>query len=367
MINMGINFMTIVNNSKLPITKPLLPLFEAITNSFQSIWEANIQDGFITIKVIRTSSSTKKKSWESDVESFEIEDNGIGFNEKNFKSFITYGSDHKLELGCKGIGRVIWLKAFSNVYIESTYQSEDGRYFDRDFEFKRSGEINVIRNEPSNRNKLVSKVLLERYAKKFKSNCPKLLETLAREIMNHFFTILALDTPLKITIFDDEQIIIVNDFFKECIKNSQQIKEFYIKGELFQIIHTKNYVATTENHLIHYCAHKREVLSDKLSKNILNNLPGKISNEIGDFIYNGYVISEYLDEIVSSDRTGFDFSTNNPVVNGDTEYNQMEFDGSDSSDTINFKVIDKEIIPIIEEYLQDEIKIFHEGKGKKGF
>ena len=70
-------------------------------------------DGLIHVKIIRDLPILDSHYWETDIHSFEITDNGAGFNDKNYVSFDIYGSDHKLEMGCKGVGRVLWLKAFS--------------------------------------------------------------------------------------------------------------------------------------------------------------------------------------------------------------------------------------------------------------
>src|SRR5205085_8312135 len=64
--------------------------------------------------------------------SFEIRDNGIGFNEGNYKSFRTSDSDYKP--GAKGIGRFLWLKAFDHVSVESVFL-EDNKYKERKFDF----------------------------------------------------------------------------------------------------------------------------------------------------------------------------------------------------------------------------------------
>jgi len=48
-----------------------------------------------------------------------VEDNGEGFNDKNTKSFKEYKTQLKRKLGCKGIGRFLFLKEFDEVLIES--------------------------------------------------------------------------------------------------------------------------------------------------------------------------------------------------------------------------------------------------------
>ena len=119
---MNINFQGLVELHTLPTSEPLLPLYEAVVNSIQSINQANISDGSIYIKIEREDSLSflEKENWETDIENIIIHDNGVGFTEDNFKSFNTYASDFKKMLGCKGVGRMIWLKAFGSVKVEST-------------------------------------------------------------------------------------------------------------------------------------------------------------------------------------------------------------------------------------------------------
>ena len=48
---MNINFQGLVDLHTLPTAEPLLPLYEAVVNSIQSINQANISDGQILIKI----------------------------------------------------------------------------------------------------------------------------------------------------------------------------------------------------------------------------------------------------------------------------------------------------------------------------
>ena len=63
--------------------------------------------------------------WETDIENIIIVDNGIGFDDENYNSFDTYASEYKIQKGCKGVGRMLWLKAFCSVSIESIFVEED--------------------------------------------------------------------------------------------------------------------------------------------------------------------------------------------------------------------------------------------------
>ena len=106
-----------VNNTHLPRTKPLLPLFEVISNSIHSIQEAinkkilESGKGEIYIDCIRNGSANTLEQLPNidtyPIHSFIVSDNGIGLNDENLKSFIEADTDHKLSIGGKGVGRFV--------------------------------------------------------------------------------------------------------------------------------------------------------------------------------------------------------------------------------------------------------------------
>ena len=137
-----------IRNTSLPKSLALFPLFEAIVNSIHAIDERieqdesiTLDDCKITIKVIRNAQVSMDSSRKPDITGFQIIDNGIGFNEKNFVSFLTLDSEYKAAKGCKGIGRLLWLKAFSSVRVESHFY-EESVLKKRMFNFTREGLIN---------------------------------------------------------------------------------------------------------------------------------------------------------------------------------------------------------------------------------
>ena len=136
-----------VNNLKSFKNEALLPLFEAISNSIHAIEErGNLPEGIITVRVIRVKQQPlpgmdmheeRKK-----IVGFEIEDNGVGFDEKNYESFRTAETTYKLDKGGKGVGRFYWLKAFKKVEIERVYCYEGGKMF-RKFESHHLNQIQI--------------------------------------------------------------------------------------------------------------------------------------------------------------------------------------------------------------------------------
>ena len=89
---MKMNFKGLVDLHTLPKTTPLLPLYEAIINSIQSIEDAQISNGKIEIIVERDKQMNLFNQWETDIENIIIVDNGIGFDDENYNSFDTYAS-----------------------------------------------------------------------------------------------------------------------------------------------------------------------------------------------------------------------------------------------------------------------------------
>ncbi len=82
-------------------SEALLPVFEAVVNSIQAIEEAgNLSQGVISVKVKRDLRQGNLRFDDDDslppITGYEIEDNGIGFNDDNFESFETSDSTYKL-------------------------------------------------------------------------------------------------------------------------------------------------------------------------------------------------------------------------------------------------------------------------------
>src|SRR5580704_3076312 len=117
-MSIRVNIANQVRQTTVLAWRPLLPLFEAVMNSFQAIKEAKLPSnipGQITIELVRN-----RQQLDLDVppiSGFRIIDNGIGLDDRNYDSFNTAFSPHKLARGGKGLGRFTWLKAFDHAKI----------------------------------------------------------------------------------------------------------------------------------------------------------------------------------------------------------------------------------------------------------
>lgn len=81
-----------------------------------------------------------------------IEDNGNGFTDQNFKKFSTLllkEDEHH-----KGLGRLVYLRYFSNVHIESVFSEKRKRVFDFNDDFHGNSEISPLETPINNYTKL---------------------------------------------------------------------------------------------------------------------------------------------------------------------------------------------------------------------
>lgn len=307
-----------VNKLYLPKTKALYPLFEVISNSIHAIQERKNEigddfNGEIIIKSIRNGDEETLKQI-SDIEeypinSFEITDNGIGLNDANLKSFAEFDSEKKAEIGGKGVGRLICLKAFSKLVIESTYK-QNGHYKTRTFNYKKSKDgFDDYKDELAEHSNLGTQALLSSYERKYEKFVPKSLMEIARQIVTHFqlYFIQGFEPTIIIKNQDETEINLTKLFNREFEKEILQ-DSFEISNQTFKIFISKSHKA--QSHKIHYCAHERNVKDEGLSKH-LEDLKYRIRNEEYEegFYFQVFVVGDYLNKNVNEARTSFNFST----------------------------------------------------------
>ena len=106
------------------------------------------------------------------------------------------------------------------------------------------------------------------------------------------------------------ETINLNQYFEANIKDSLHQDHFTIKDNEFVIYHLRLPEGAT-SHELHLCANMQEVLSVDLKKQI-PDLHKKIipNNDPIGFYYVGYVTGKYLDSIVNTTRTNFEFDEN---------------------------------------------------------
>lgn len=230
----------------------------------------------------------------------------MGFNIDNYQSFNTAYSTYKLKMGCKGIGRFLWLLAFDNVEIESNFVENGPQK--RAFIFTSDGispEDNCFETECG---ELRTVVKLNGYAPMYQAKCPVNLNVLANRIVEHCLPFFFSNACPEIVLRDGFQDVVnLNSYFKATIEPSLHQDHLAIKGEKFILYHLRIPEGATK-HELHFCANLQDVDTVEL-KNYIPDLQKKIvpiDDPLG-FYYLGYLTSPYLDSIVTSTRTGFDF------------------------------------------------------------
>ncbi len=156
-------------------------IIEAVVNGIQAIERNNGGKGNILIRLLRADQLEIDENL-SDVVGFEIEDNGIGFNDANRLSFDTLYSDQKIDEGGKGFGRFICLKYFENLHVDSTYRFNDQEIARRVFSMGKKNEIIVNEKFPKPNRKSSGTIVYLSNIKKLKS-IDKKLTTIARNIV----------------------------------------------------------------------------------------------------------------------------------------------------------------------------------------
>jgi len=302
-----------IRNLQLPVTQPLIPLFECLVNSIESIRDSNIADGRVDVHfdrdVRQAALAGSEEGALAPIRIVTVIDNGAGFNDVNVKAFFLSDSTRKANRGNKGIGRFTWLKVFNQADIESTYQQDVDLWMRRSFRFVLTTE--GVENDQVNEAKTKVRrtaVKLSGLRPEYEKHFPKSLETIAHKVIDHLLIHFVGGACPQITLHDsDGQSCSLNNVFAEEAKARAQEETFELKGHEFKVTVLRYQSGAVKNHTISYCANLREVLDWNASKAI-PDLQGRLTDEQGEpFFFRTYVSGPYLDAKVSSERTAFLF------------------------------------------------------------
>ncbi|MCQ9423354.1 ATP-binding protein [Pseudomonas sp. LJDD11] len=329
-----------LRNTSLPRTHGLLPVFEAVVNSIHSIEESgNLSDGVIYLEVERApQTDLELGGGVGEIVGFTIIDNGCGFDETNFNSFQTLDSDHKIDKGCRGVGRLVWLKAFDRAEIHSTYT--DGEFsISRAFTFDEKNGVSGLKENRSEALPSGSKVSLRGFHSSYQKYTPKTVTAIANQLLEHcLWYFVRADGAPRIIVRDKDTSEDIYDLYDKNMMSEASHQKIRILDHDFELTHIKFRYSTTRKHQIALCAANRLAKEEGIQGKI-PGLGGKLSDSSGDFIYNCYVSSSYLDENVRSERTSFNIAE--------------DFNGIFEQTEISLKMIRERILDCAKTYLQD--------------
>ena len=317
-MNITTNLPGRLRNTSLPRSHGLLPVFEAVVNSVHAIEEAQVssEDGRIRVMIERAPAQQQltvddkptksEQSQRGDVVAFAVTDNGIGFNDENFEAFMTLDTERKATKGGRGIGRLLWLKAFDRAEVTSRFVSRvDGLLYERSFVFNASGVTGGDMVAAQSGGDCQTSVRLEGFGTQYRAYSRKTGEAIANTMLGHcmWYFVRSGGAP-TIVVEDAGETISLDELFDQHMHSSAVSKTLTVNGTDFGLLHVKLRAGSLANHSIAYCADNRLVLEEKLA-GLIPGLHGKLEDANGEFFYICYVSSPLLDQRVRPERNAF--------------------------------------------------------------
>lgn len=307
-----------VEEIKLSSSEFLLPLFEVLVNALNSVEDNTQTQGKIHISIERDKSQTSvfndaELPLYNPIKRIVISDNGIGFNDDNYKSFNQAYTTQNLHKGCKGVGRFTVLACFKKMQISSRFKQNE-KYYERSFTFDKKDEVKggkkAIEISPFINNS--TEIILDGYYPQFYHKSNISTQLLIDKLVEHCLLFFLSSNPPIISYhdnqFDDTPIKLLNDEALSLIQYDKDIQYFKVNKENFQLhILREN---TKKQNSILFCANKRQVGKTVNMTRIIPGLDSAIQTEQNRYYISAYITSDYLDKRVNSIRNSFNIAQN---------------------------------------------------------
>ena len=303
-----------LRNTSLPLSSGLLPVFEAVSNSIHAIEDAGLtmDQGRITVEIVRDAQqqfdleSGQRQRSHVPIIDFKITDNGVGFTDDNMTAFLTLDSEYKAERGGRGVGRLLWLKAFRRASVTSTFSDLEGNLKSRRFVFRPDDGVADQTLDNTSDSQRLTCVHLDGFKDKYREASPKTARTIANSLLAHclWYFVREGSAP-HITIVDEDEQIGLEEIYEEQMISAATKETIQIKKFKFELVHIKLSESSNWNHSIAFCAANRLVKEESI-KGKIPGLFGRLHDDKGSFVYQCYVSSPLLDERVRAERTSFD-------------------------------------------------------------
>lgn len=289
------------------VASALQPLFEAISNaihSTQAKYRENVaRDG----RVIVTVSTERRKDdvWAT------VEDNGVGLDEPNWDAFTTTDTDNKIQIGGKGVGRLLWLDCFEEISISSVFQDDAGLKR-RSFNFILAIEDQIKDEQIVDASGETSTSFYAHFkglrGNGYRDKFPGRGNFVFQHLTSHFLPIFIGGRSPQLTVHIGDE---TRDY-------PEAINAIVYRREPKVVLQTEEYgilsltlmecdkVASADlkgSHFVHFIAHDRTVHSQSID----SKLGLKYFGETGDRVFHAILTGDYLDRNVNQERTTFLF------------------------------------------------------------
>jgi len=283
------------------------PLFEAISNAIHSTQSRFGEDVSDQGRVVVTVATDRKKEdvWAT------VEDNGIGLNAKNWEAFTTTDTDNKIQIGGKGVGRLLWLDCFDDIQVESVFEGRDG-LSNRTFNFVLAVDDQIQNEQVTPATDAKNTSFHVRFTglrdNGYEAKFPGRGSFVFQHLTSHFLpAFIGNSCPNIEVIVGDEARNYPADIDKIVHRREPEIEiptEAYGVLKLTMMECDKSASADLKgSHFIHFIAHDRTVHSQSID----GKLGLKTFGPDDDRVFHGILKGDFLDVQVNQERTAFLF------------------------------------------------------------
>lgn len=312
-------------------------IFEAITNA--------IHANATSIECILNSYDNPIKDTNSEivkkkVHTIIVQDNGDGLHDENYDSFCKYRTIYKKALGCKGVGRFVFLKVYNHAHFTSSLiAKQEVRNFKFDFDF----DTDNIESTPAKVEQNLTKVSLDSLSEGYLNHDKHIdrriemdLEAIKEKVLLNLIPTLFFYKKKRVEIsisFKDqttsESVYIKPTDIPDFKERKFIIKDIEGKESEFTLNHRIENI--DGNLYAYYCANNRTVC-DFAEKDLKLNFP---------YGYSGFLLleSEYLNRRVNNERNDFDIK---PVR-------------TDAFTTLSWELINEELKKVVTDLVKEGI------------
>jgi hypothetical protein len=214
-------------------------------------------------------------------------------------------------MGGKGIGRFIWLKAFSAVNVESVFSEGDDTYR-RGFAFRaQEPPIQEHSIEPLDEDaSLATTVSLVDLRDDYRAALPSNHKVIAKRLVRHLLVYLLDPTCPKIILRDEASATVesVNELFQTEFLASSEQHRMRVRNHEIDVRFLRVIPPSAAEHAIVLCADQREVSSYPLHRAVPEAKGISLESSDNEAVELRVIVGgEYLDGIVSPERTTFLF------------------------------------------------------------
>jgi hypothetical protein len=345
-----------------PRSRPLLPVFEAVSNSLDAIVD---RGGSGTIRIIVQRDADLLEGQRGHPHTFVIVDDGIGFNDDNMNGFNEFYSDRKAHKGGKGRGRFIYLKVFQRADINSAFGAGSS-VKSRDFVFDLSYQGTDVPAATSS-NPIGTRVTLAGMREEFAAAVHRDERALVKDFVSHFLPTLLSNSSVRM-ILDDGRETDLGEFVRADLLIEEPQKEgFQIGGRDFSVLSVKLRPKLALRHRLILAASSREVRGNHLEKLIpvLTKSPLEMAGESDGFFFVSIVEGEFLNEAVDPMRVKFrdesedviDDDDNDDAATEDENTGGMAFNADLFGEPQSIGQVRKEALKIVERQLAPYIQV----------